>query len=246
VSKGERPAVVSASIGASGRYEYVKTAIDRTVSEGVVVVVAAGNYKADACNYSPAYVPSAINVGATSNNDKRWKSSNYGTCLDIFAPGDQILSTGHASDTAQTYKKGTSMACPHVAGAAALLLQKEPNLAPSVVASRIVSGATSNVVTDAGIGSPNKLLYVAPQTTTTTTTTKCINTDARCTTKWNINKCHKKIVQKNCPLMCGTCNGGKPECKNLHPKCDTPKWENKCHKRIVKRNCPLMCGICTA
>merc|ERR1719210_866348 len=92
VRKGARPAIVSASMGGGGNSHYVKQAVDRTVQSGVVVVVAAGNENANACNYQPAFVPSAINVGATQNNDRRARFSNYGTCLDIFAPGVNIHS----------------------------------------------------------------------------------------------------------------------------------------------------------
>merc|ERR1719210_254111 len=173
VLNGQRPAIVSASLGGGGTHNFVKVAVDRTVNAGVVVVVAAGNNRANACGFTPAYIPSVINVGATQSNDQRAGFSNYGQCLDIFAPGVNIISAGHRSNTATARMQGTSMACPHVAGAAALVLQKEPNLMPGAVEQRLLANATKNIVTSPQ-GSPNNFLYVgmgstpptAPPTTT--------------------------------------------------------------------------------
>ena len=156
-----------------------------------VVVVAAGNENDNACRYTPAFVPSAINVGATQNNDRRAGFSNYGSCLDIFAPGVSIKSAGHGSDNAAQWMDGTSMACPHVAGAAALLLQKHPNLTASAVADRLTSSATPDVVTSTN-GAPNKLLYVAGAPT------ECKDSHWKCATKWK-NRCHKAGIAAKCP-----------------------------------------------
>ncbi len=112
-----------------------------------------------ACKYSPARVPTAITVGATTNTDARASYSNYGTCLDIFAPGSSITSAWYTSTTATNTISGTSMATPHVAGVAALYLQSHASATPATVASALVAAATSGKVTSVGTGSPNKLLY---------------------------------------------------------------------------------------
>jgi subtilisin family serine protease len=123
-----------------------------------VYAIAGGNSGANACNYSPARVASAITVGATTSTDARASYSNYGSCLDIFAPGSSIKSAWSTSNTATKTISGTSMATPHVAGVAALYLQGH-SATPQQVRDAIVAAATSNVVTGAGSGSPNRLLY---------------------------------------------------------------------------------------
>merc|ERR1712084_82754 len=104
------------SLGGSGVNAGMRTAVDAAVSAGVVVVVAAGNHYSDACNFSPAYVPNAVTVGSTDSNDARSYFSNYGSCVDIWAPGSNVLSLSHTGDTRLSQKSGTSMACPHVSG----------------------------------------------------------------------------------------------------------------------------------
>ena len=152
------PSVANMSLGgpASSTQD---SAVNRMVSAGVTVVVAAGNEGQNACNVSPARAASAITVGSTTSSDARSGFSNYGSCLDIFAPGSSITSAWHTSSTATRTISGTSMASPHVAGAAALYLQGSPSAPPSQVTSALTSTATTNVVTSAGSGSPNRLLY---------------------------------------------------------------------------------------
>jgi subtilisin family serine protease len=137
----------------------VDAAVNRVINDGVTVAVAAGNSSANACNSSPARVPGALTVGATDNTDRRASFSNYGSCLDLFAPGVNIISDWLTSTNTIS---GTSMATPHVAGAAAVLLSGNQALTPAAVASNLVSTATAGVVKSAGSRSPNRLLYSAP------------------------------------------------------------------------------------
>src|SRR5690606_18117352 len=113
----------------------------------------------NACNYSPARAPAAITVGSTTNTDARSSFSNYGTCLDIFAPGSNITSAWYTGTSATNTISGTSMASPHVAGAAALYLANNPSATPTQVATALSNNATTGKVTSAGSGSPNRLLY---------------------------------------------------------------------------------------
>merc|ERR1712048_535727 len=135
---------------------------NKAIDAGITVVVAAGNENDDACQYTPAFVQRAITVGATSSNDVRASYSNYGSCVQIFAPGTNIRSAGHLSDRSSKDETGTSMACPHVAGAAALLLGEDPSLNPSQVTAEILRTATPNVIRGLrSRRSPNKLLSVS-------------------------------------------------------------------------------------
>ncbi|AHG91357.1 peptidase S8 and S53 subtilisin kexin sedolisin [Gemmatirosa kalamazoonensis] len=154
-----RPMVVNMSLGGG-----ISTALDNAVtsltSAGITVVVAAGNSAADACTESPAHVPAAITVGATNKLDGFASFSNYGTCVDLNAPGVSITSDYYTSTTATAAMSGTSMASPHVAGAAALYLSKYPTATPAQVSSALTTNATPNKITTLGAGTPNKLLYV--------------------------------------------------------------------------------------
>ncbi|MFV2087034.1 S8 family serine peptidase [Micromonospora sp. LOL_021] len=154
-----RPAVANMSLG-GGASATLDSAVTASIASGVSYAVAAGNSNADACNFSPARVPTALTVGATDRNDNRAPYSNWGRCLDLFAPGSQITSAWHTSPTATNTISGTSMAAPHVAGAAAMVLHAYPNYTPAQVSAFILRIATPNVVVNPGPGSPNLLLYV--------------------------------------------------------------------------------------
>jgi subtilisin family serine protease len=152
------PAVANMSLG-GGASSALDTAVNNLSNSGVAIAVAAGNSNANACNSSPARAANAITVGSTTTTDARSSFSNFGTCLDIFAPGSGILSAWATSNTATATLSGTSMASPHVAGVAALYKQVNPSASSTTVRNAIVNGATTNVVTNAGTGSPNRLLY---------------------------------------------------------------------------------------
>jgi subtilisin family serine protease len=152
------PAVANMSLG-GGASSALDTAVNNLSNAGVPIAVAAGNSNANACNSSPARAANAITVGSTTTTDARSSFSNFGTCLDLFAPGSGILSSWFSSNTATATLSGTSMASPHVAGVAALYKQANPSASATTVRNAIVNGATTNVVTNPGTGSPNRLLY---------------------------------------------------------------------------------------
>ncbi len=161
-----KPAVANMSLG-GGVDTTLDTAVRNSIGAGITYGVAAGNDNgADACNTSPARVAEAITVGSTTNTDARSSFSNIGTCLNIFAPGSSITSAWNSSDTATNTISGTSMATPHVVGAAALVASANPSWTPQQVRDYLVNNATSGVVSNAGAGSPNKLLYVVNGTPT--------------------------------------------------------------------------------
>ncbi len=153
-----KPAVANMSLG-GGASATLDAAVNNAINAGVTFVVAAGNSNANACNYSPARVANAITVGSTTSTDARSSFSNYGSCVDIFAPGSSITSAWYTSDTATNTISGTSMATPHVAGAAALYKQAFPSATPATIRNALVSNSTTNRLTGIGTGSPNRLLY---------------------------------------------------------------------------------------
>jgi subtilisin family serine protease len=154
----QNPAVANMSLG-GGASSALDTAVNNLSNSGVAIAVAAGNSNTNACNSSPARAANAITVGSTTTTDARSSFSNFGTCLDLFAPGSGILSAWFTSNTATATLSGTSMASPHVAGAAALYKQANPSASATTIRNALVNNATTNVVTNPGTGSPNRLLY---------------------------------------------------------------------------------------
>jgi subtilisin family serine protease len=168
-----KPAVANLSVVAAAS-TVLDTAVTNSINAGVTYVLAAGNNNADACTISPGRTAAALTVAATNNLDERWAQSNFGTCVDLFAPGIDITSAWYTGDTATGLMFGTSLATAHVTGAAALYLGTNTTATPANVASVLTNRVTLNAVLNPGAGSPNKLLYtrwigdtVAPTTAIT-------------------------------------------------------------------------------
>ncbi|MER7063596.1 serine protease [Streptomyces albidoflavus] len=160
-----KPAVANMSLG-GGADAALDQAVRNSIASGVTYGVAAGNENQNAGNVSPARVTEAITVGSTTNTDARSSFSNWGTVVDIFAPGSSITSSWNTSDSATNTISGTSMATPHVVGAAALYAAENPSATPAQVQAALKANATSGVVTGPGTGSPNLLLRVGSGGTT--------------------------------------------------------------------------------
>jgi len=158
--RGQRPAVASMSLGGMGTQNAMKSAVDAAVASGVTVVVAAGNENSNACNFSPAFVPSAITVASSTSADWKSRFSNHGACVNIWAPGSSIVSASHLSDTGSDTLSGTSMACPHVSGGAALVLERNPGLTPQQVLASLKESAEFGPIKNIQFGSPAELLWV--------------------------------------------------------------------------------------
>ncbi|HUR73513.1 MAG TPA: S8 family peptidase, partial [Sporichthya sp.] len=151
------PSVANMSLGGAAS-SALDSAVNNSINAGVSYAVAGGNDNADACTTSPARAPAAVTVGASTNTDVRASFSNYGTCLDLFAPGLDIRSSYYTSDTATALMSGTSMATPHVAGVIATYLQTNPAATPAAVRSALVNSA-GDALSSIGTGSPDKLLF---------------------------------------------------------------------------------------
>lgn len=154
-----RPAVANLSLG-GGASTTLDAAVRRSISAGITYSIAAGNSGVPASNTSPARVTEALTVGATNSSDNRPSWSNYGSAVDLFAPGVGITSAWRTSNTATYTGDGTSFSAPHVAGAAAIYLSGNPSASPATVNTAIVDSATTNVIPNPGSGSPNRLLYI--------------------------------------------------------------------------------------
>ena len=153
------PAVANMSLS-GGFSQALNDGVQRVIDAGVTVAVAAGNSASDACGYSPSSLPSALTVAASTNMDGQASYSNWGSCVDLYAPGSSVYSAWNTDDYSMGTANGTSMASPHVAGAAALYLQANPGATPAQVASAIVTSGTYGPLGGLGTGSPNILLHV--------------------------------------------------------------------------------------
>jgi len=156
-----KPAVANMSLRVAGSTT-IDTAVNNSIAQRITYVVGAGNENRPACNYSPARVPDAVTVTASDRDDNRPWWPNYGTCVDLYAPGQDITSAWHTGDNASYTTSGTSMSTPHVSGAAAMYLQVNPSATPAQVAAWLRCMATPGAIAGNPAGTPNLLLYVPP------------------------------------------------------------------------------------
>jgi subtilisin family serine protease len=195
------PAVANMSLG-GGPQPVLDQAVTNSINAGVTYVIAAGNNGGDACSVSPARTPTAITVGATDIKDLRATFSNFGTCVDIFAPGVNIVSAWRTGNSATATLSGTSMATPHVAGAVALYLQGHSAAKPSGATYGILATATPGLISNAGAGSPNLLLHSLLFRTGTSDLPPLAVYDFSCTTRScsfdsNLSRDDKGIVTRS-------------------------------------------------
>ncbi|MBB5935045.1 S8 family serine peptidase [Streptomyces zagrosensis] len=163
IKNGKKPGVINMSLTSGGEGadpQGMREATKRAVQAGFPTAVAAGNAGQDACGTSPGDTPEALSLGSTDSNNGRSSFSNYGRCVDLFAPGGSIDSASHSSDTGKANMSGTSMASPHAAGALALYLESNPNASGTQATDAVLAAARDGVVTNPGSGSPNKFLDV--------------------------------------------------------------------------------------
>jgi subtilisin family serine protease len=187
------PAVANMSLG-GGANTSVDDAVKRAIADGIVMSIAAGNSNVDACTTTPARVPGALTIAASGNTDTRASFSNYGSCVDMFAPGVSILSAWNTGTSATNSISGTSMAAPHVAGSVAASWSVTLGATSSDLVNRILAGTTPNVIASAGTGTPNRLLWSNPAFTAAPATapsapSKVVATAASKSAKltWNLN-----------------------------------------------------------
>jgi subtilisin family serine protease len=154
-----KPAVANLSLGGRTWSQAVDEAVARSIASGVVYTIAAMNNGGDACDYSPARVRAALTVAASDRTDRRAWFSNYGRCVDLFAPGVAVLSSFNTSDEATAVYYGTSMSAPHVAGAAAAYLEEFRGATPAQVASALLGSTTHDRISNPGANTPNRLLF---------------------------------------------------------------------------------------
>jgi subtilisin family serine protease len=174
LESGLTPAVVSSSVSGVGKSKTLNAMISIMVKNGVAVVVAAGNKNDDACRFTPSNAGDAITVGATTLQDKKASFSNFGSCVDIFAPGVKVMSASHHGDNKSAKLSGTSMACPAVVGAVAILLGN--GATPDAARAELMQRATPISIWETLEGSPDRLLFVDSESPGTTVTTTLLTT----------------------------------------------------------------------
>ena len=155
------PAVLNMSLGGESTSSTIDSWVEAVMADGITAVVAAGNETKDACTTSPARVGAALTVAASDRYDRQTSFSNFGPCVDMYAPGKEIASAWISSTNAFAYADGTSIATPHVAGAAAVLLSQRPGLSPADVSAQLNTAATEGAIQQATSGTPNRLLFLA-------------------------------------------------------------------------------------
>jgi len=236
----KKPATANMSLGGS-KSAALNTAVRNLVNSGVTTVVAAGNDNSNACNSSPASESSVITVGSTDNKDKRSSFSNWGTCLDIFAPGSDITAPWIDSKTDTYTISGTSMASPHVCGAVALYLGDDDTLTPANILSKLMANSVDGTIKNVGKRSPNKFLYVGESCADIKGKSKCVA--ANCTYDKKKKECKScsmfsgsKCKKAECALVKGK-KGGCVACGTLSKKNCTKKNKGQGFCAYKKNKC---------